>query len=373
MIIYLIGFVWALVLISRAEKMKNPKIFWSICIIGILLPSYIAAVRSIGVGVDTAVYGEVAFKYAIRYPLDKYLTFFLNSPLFYTLWYISSNVFGNIAGSFFIVEFLIELSILSAIVKGVKDEGGSIVRGMAVYYFVFYCYSLNIMRQFMALAFILLMYEYLYKENKIIRYIIGTVALYFVHSTALIGLFIPVLNWLYKRLASKSSIKKYALYIVTMLSVVLCLTFYNRLLEVIVSFEPNFSHYGSTKINVSGTFTMLFFFVLVSGWEIICAFILRNRNANFSYLIYLQIIGWGTFLINLFSNDAYRLSFYFLIFSLPGYSTMLNTNCCSEVAKRDKKILWCLSCIILFVFWYIVAVKWRVNNTVPYKSNILGI
>lgn len=375
MFIYLVVFFCSIGLFSLAEHFnKNKKLFWILCILAITMASFLAGMRDIGVGVDTIVYGNVAFEYAQNHSVGELLALYNDSPLFYLLWYYTSTIFRNIFAPMFVVEFVIEFGILLALIKSYKNNSSyHIWMGMMVYYFVFYCYSLNLMRQSITLAFMLIGYQYFLLEKKYIKYIIWTLFLSFIHLSALMGLLILFAYYIYQNMGEGKVRKRLIYFIFSFAAIFASLMLFTRILSVIATIFPRYSHYAVTTTSYKSTFSALILFLILVLWEFTVKAFVNKLNQKMAFYRYLLIIGIPLFLINLLSNNAYRLSFFCLYLLIIYYPYTFNYPVITETVKINSRILRILGVFVLAFFWYMMFVRWGTNNVIPYTSRVLGI
>lgn len=126
---------------------------------------YFASVRDMSVGSDTSFYGYPTFQGAIRYP---FLTF-VSSGVYSSwgfLYKVIAWVVSNFVGSFQALLFAIELCVAAPIVfAGRKLAGKHFPILIALFAIYFYPLSFNLMRQCIAMSFLLPAYYALEKKK----------------------------------------------------------------------------------------------------------------------------------------------------------------------------------------------------------------
>ncbi len=200
MIIYLVGFSISLMLIHLIEYKplkSNTFIFFSF--IALLIPCCIAGLRSSSIGTD--VEGYALPMYRVAKDSDSFLSF-LNTSWrhVYTMRkisdielgfditvYFSAKVFGSFQALLFIIEALTIIPIYKTLIK--KRSIISPCLGMLTFYMIFYNVSLNILRQGICMAFVLLSYCYFTENKKIHATVLLIIAILF-HTSGLLGLII---------------------------------------------------------------------------------------------------------------------------------------------------------------------------------------
>lgn len=220
MVVYVSGFAISILFIKLAQRYSTKGIsFLSLSFLALLIPCCIAGWRALTIGTDINVYAAPMFNIAKS---SKSLNDFLNTTWYmvYTkktisdielgydlLVYISAKVFGSIQALLFLTEVLVIVPVYTALVKMRKQIPTWV--GMLTFYLMYYNLSLNIMRQSIAMSFILLAFSYLFVESRkgFIIYF-GTAVLF--HKSALLGIIILII---YLYLVKERSMKNYFLHV----------------------------------------------------------------------------------------------------------------------------------------------------------------
>jgi len=196
--VYLIGFALSVLLIALIEKQhKNVFVLGSVA--ALLIPCLIAAFRAEHIGTDVTVYvtqlkeaansantlgqyldGYWSIGYRNQYIADYEIGFSF-------LVYVLTKLTDSLPVILFVVEALIAVPIYAALSKNRKKA--PVWLGMLVYYLIFYNATLNMMRQWIAISFLLLAFTFL-QDKKYWRVIIFTVTAMLFHLSAI--LIVPV-------------------------------------------------------------------------------------------------------------------------------------------------------------------------------------
>lgn len=380
MVIYLIVFFIALLVIKISEFVHVKVLSFVILLFGISIPSLLAGMRSIYVGTDILYYGLNAFKLSmvtdLNYVLSNYSKIGDNSVIFYSLWYISSKIFRELSGPQFILEFLIELNIIVGLLKNkAKHENYHIWYGMAVYYFVFYSYSLNLMKQSLAMSMIFLCYQYLLNDNRIVAYIVSVIIIgTFCHTSAYIGLVAVILRYFY----TKFYAKKFAISLVKIMAFLIpifLIFLYGPLMTIVLKFLPRYSLYLTNAYsNISSirglvTQVVLLFIVYLSFIFTRYTVELRSKDIELYEIAYL--LGVGLFNFSMVARNGYRIGLYFLY--IGGISILPEILRCEKRVDGESESIFVsifraiIILICLFLFWYISFVQMKINQVVPYS------
>lgn len=190
-IVYLLTFFISSLLFRLAysdnRKGNNVKrsfrfiILWSIAA---LIPCLVAGYREVSVGADIKVYGLYFFN---RYGIAKADFITSKYPMFAMLARICGLVSGNIHFFLFSIELLILIPVMVTL-DGYKNSV-RYERAILYFYFLFFNYSLNIMRQTIACSLLFFAYH-MYRKKKIIIVVILVVIATGFHPTALLYSFL---------------------------------------------------------------------------------------------------------------------------------------------------------------------------------------
>lgn len=211
MAIYMIGFAVSLALIAFAEK-KRTVIFITVSIIALLIPCLIAALRAQTIGTDVMVYVKPLTQAAL---LSDDLTDYFNSYWFASwrnlyakdydigfslMLYLVSKLTKNLGAVLFTIEALMVVPIYIALSRNRKKY--PIWIGMLVFYLLFYNCTLNMMRQWIAMSFLLLATQLLTERKFLLTAALTIIACLF-HSTAIIAIPLYLIYWLLQILNGK--------------------------------------------------------------------------------------------------------------------------------------------------------------------------
>ena len=194
--IYIITFISSCVFFGLSEKSRSRYIKKLLVFIAILLPCILAGMRADTIGTDVKVYVEPLYN-AVKQSTS--FSSYMNQR-WYVIWrymYVSKFEIGfttlvylivKFGGSLGTVLFFIHALIVAPIYFGLKrmDKKYPIWLGMLVFYLMFYNTSLNMMRQWIAMAILFWGLSYLLTNKKKKYFIVVIVASLF-HTSALMG------------------------------------------------------------------------------------------------------------------------------------------------------------------------------------------
>ncbi len=203
MTVYLLGFAISLVLIAIAEK-KRTSVFVTVSVIALLIPCLIAGLRAQTIGTDVMVYVKPLTQSAII--SDNLKEFF--STYWFQAWrnlyskdydigfsllvYIVAQLTDNLGAVLFAIQAFTIVPIYIALSR--NREKFPIWIGMLVYYFLFYNSTLNVMRQWIAMGFLLLAMQMLTERKLWLTAALTAIACLF-HSTAVVAVPLYLIYW----------------------------------------------------------------------------------------------------------------------------------------------------------------------------------
>lgn len=196
---YILSFSFSLILLSLAEKMTRRSRYVT-GFIALMIPCFLAAFRADTIGTDVRVYLIPMFENAKN--AHGIADFFGRSWMqlytrrtvasieigFSLLVYIVTRIFSSLYVLQFFIQMLTIVPIWWALEK-LSDflDKRIVVVGMMVYYAMCYNYSLNLMRQYIAIGFLVISFSYLIAGNKK-KYAIFQVVAFGFHYAAIFGL-----------------------------------------------------------------------------------------------------------------------------------------------------------------------------------------
>ena len=202
---YIICFIISLLFFRLSEISKKSSSFFFACV-AIIIPCLLAAFRADTIGTDVKTYLIPMFNLARD--SHSIAEFFSGSWMqlytprnvnsieigFSLLVYIVTKLFSNLYVLQFFIQLLSILPVYVALTK-LSDvlKRKVIVTGMLVYFSMCYNYSLNLMRQYIAIGFLILAFSYLIAENRRKFLLFEFIALIF-HYAAISGLIIFIAN-----------------------------------------------------------------------------------------------------------------------------------------------------------------------------------
>ncbi len=206
MLIYLLCFTVSILLIAYAQN-KRRLVFWSLSALALLIPCLLAAMRAQSVGTDVTVYVKPLTTVALAAKdLEEYF-----DGYWYSVWhniyvqdyelgfsllvYVVAKLTHSLGAVLFCIEALMIVPVYIALARNRKEL--PLWLGMLVFFLLYYNPTLNLMRQWIAMAFLLLSFQML-RERKLWLTVLFVAVAFLFHTTALIALPLFLLFWFFR-------------------------------------------------------------------------------------------------------------------------------------------------------------------------------
>ena len=321
-------------------------------VIAVILPSILAGLRSDEIGTDVLVYGKLMMQEADRVSsfaeLNRIDTTYTEYGYRFFA-YLISRIFNGTGWLLFYTEILI-LGCVIYTLYAFKDDI-SMWKGYAYYMFCQYHVSLNLMRQSMAIAILLVSFCYL-RRNKYLKFLVSSLIATTIHSFSLIIAILMLIIWLVKDSIKTRHRKKLFItfsiglvvfwqYIVIFLSRILTGPLY-RYARYLVDNNSSFVPLHAVLTSPSFLINLFFF---------ITAYITMNNQKNDSkdydnVLFFYSVLGIvGTFL-QVYLTIMYRLGINFIAFNNIYLPRVLEMR--SRLSKKNRSIIYVL---LFFLYW----------------------
>lgn len=328
-----------------------------------------AGCRDFGVGIDTTVYIDSFFNAAQSLENIEDFLDFDGDKGFLLLAYLASLVSEESQSLLIVTELFIQTFLYLALWQYKKVENVSIFMATVLFCIIFYCHTLNLMRQFCAISMLAFAFS-LFIQGKVRSYIVLQVIAFFFHSSSLVFVFVPVL-WILSRMENvrKRNIYSALLIIFLLLFVSSYFSFLTMLGDLNVVSEIYADRYGSNSeyMRKSGYGLMNIFNLVYPILFVVYAQVRRVTDKEVLYFLLVMSISVSIFLLLSFQiTFVDRISFYlsFIMFIL------LPKVFSSHKTSMAIKIIM----ILLYVSnWYSTYIVHHGGDIYPYKSKILNV
>lgn len=377
MSVYIIGFFISTLLYVSSDK-ADGKRKWILNLAALLIPCIIAGCRNSFIGTDVRSYLMQMTDAAIS--SDGFLEY-LNSS-WYLIWrdvhvfdyeigfdilvYIVAIIFKNIYAVQFAIQAFTVIPIFIAVLKMKKDC--PVWLGMLTYYLMLFNVSLNLMRQSIGMAFIVLAYAY-FCDKEIRKCILATLVAVLFHTSALIGIVIFLICWFVNTDSQmnlpigKEKNGYYTNMVITIMAGVIAVVGINLLnnLSFLSDLGLNrFLVYINGEIHfmpnqVIGRLPVFIFFMY--AWK------KMEKEDNMRFLFTMLCLDLICSQFTSVNQYAGRIALYFSQFEIFTFPTIYTR------AKKNHWMLFLLIAYMAFYWWYYYAYK-GANATIPY---VIGI
>lgn len=338
--------------------------------LAVFIPCFFAAVRDSSIGYDISIYGNPAFETALRTSsLASFMkTFGTLEPLYMSLTYICAK-FGNIYIYYFMLQFLVICPIWLSLRR--IDKGKFVWIGLFIYLCWMYGFSLNIMRQSIAISITLYGYRFIQERKPIKFFFIIFIAMGF-HTTAIMACAIYLINvlvvceerdtsyWRKKFIKYRSVSRMLILMLVTALFAFgsSLISYISEVTGRFVAFSHDLVSFGLEIPNI--LFMLVILCIIYLGIE-------KNRSFENNFFLYIIAIGAVVYQLKGMSAQMYRVSMYltcYMIYCIP----LIVAN-----QEKNRFVVKALTMGIFVGYFWFYNVYWMWHSIYPYTSTFLGI
>ena len=384
-------------LFEKEEDKNKKKIAIVLSIIIILIPSIVAGLRDTSIGTDVDKYVGPDFGYAVKSEsIGAYFETSQEEPLYTLLNYIVSRFTTDVHWILFFVQLIMTTLVYLAIYQQRKKIPMWI--SMLIYLFLIYTRFLNLIRQGIAVCFIIFAFRYIEKQ-KLKPYLLIILIATLFHRTAILALPLYFIYWLVNQNNKRSKKLMIVMYILLIISVF----YYDIFLELFLKINilPDKFQVYIDKFQ-KDSFDPNIFLTLYKGiWLVLVAIFYKELNKNdknTKFFINLLVIDIILTQFSIKITYADRLTYYygcigqlFLIPQLPKVITVKNLEKLyfklpnkkekiylrlPEKLRNDKLleiIVKVIIVLLLVLYFYWCFIHYSAGEIYPYKSKILGI
>lgn len=325
---------------------------------GIMLPTLVATFRGFDVGTDTQQYYD---SYQTFVEADGLSSIFLvvDMELFYIFCCYIAKLIGSYEFIFFAYQFLTLLFLVLALNK---YKGKICVwLGYILFLFLFFQASLNIMRQILAISYLLYATTFLFEGRKKIFFVlVGISALFHLTAVAAGGM----IFFVYK-IANVSKRNRTVVYLMFFILAIIVLLLMNVIMTHMATMgvrhsEAYTSDTGEARISSTD---LLFSFILI----FVSVLLLKKRvnlifNTQFFFLISITCL--FCFLTGLYNQWLSRMAYYLTAFICFYFPAIVR----SQNLKRYRSVNRSIFFFIGLSYWFYLYVIAGNSSTMPYVT-----
>ena len=366
MAIYFGAFFLSAFFLLIAEKTRSPyrKI---IIVIGLFIPIMLAGMRKIGIGTDTEVYVNVLYEAAHRssgffdYLGQEVYSSFQMKPVtnweigYNLLVYISTKITNSYQGVLFATHLLTIGFVYKGLVK--LDANFSKAFAMLIFYFMFYASSLNLMRQWIAVAIIFYGFHYI-QDGKTKKYLFCVVLAVLFHNSAILGIVIWLIYYFFVKFNSERELAIGGKRLDSNLNnliifTIVCVAFLfsiSVVANILGSINAVFARYA--RLYISGNIQLMpmqiirrlpIILLLIINWKKLNSI---EKNTPFYYAMVVLDVAISQ--MGSLTSQSTRMGYFFSVFEIIILAELI----CRR--RRDWKVLYgvvlIMYCAILFYY-----------------------
>lgn len=374
--IYLILFFITSILFYAAQQLKDTSkvAFYVLSYLAIFLLALVAGCRDNTIGTDVLFYEVDVFRSASMStaPItEAFRNFYWIEPFFFTLNYIAS-LFGNLGTALFLIMFVQTLFVF----YGMKFymNRAPLWMLMLAYDFIYYNLSLNLMRQGIAIAFLLFSYQYVEKRNFTMLLIMAILVFFWHKSSAVAFLILFGIYFIYG--CSEKIQKK--LFFVLIPACILSIASLAVIMESLIEIIPIMNKYSAYTVSngKGGGFDSGLSTIGIGARLLMAslvAYMYLNKAATsrqFYIFIIIFMMDLSSMFLGLYTVYATRFAYYFEILEIPLLFEILHSN---KIKKNTQIILsnMMLLCFSFMSLW--INIHNGSNETYPYILRVFNI
>lgn len=345
--------------------------YYLLSFLAIFLLAFVAGCRDNSIGTDIHVYGLKTFNVARG--TDDFWSGYERVKGYSELGYYSINyVSQSFSSKYGVVLFLQSFIMYSWVFGGVKSVAGedNVAVGMLVYNLYFYSLSLNLMRQCLAIAFVLWSFRF-FKERRPYSLLLCAVICFFLHKSSVVAYVIMFVAYYMTTLELQR--QKVMLFICSF-GAVCGVVLFGTLLSMITSAIPAFKKYDAYGLNTifgSSISTMdLIIRGLMLGVAVVLGHSKRSDKRICNLLTFFLVVDIAAQFLGIYAFFTTRIGYYAFAIEIPLLLEIISQSRISIGTKLLGRI-----CIIVLFAIYCVRMYYVKGDcqTYPFTSEVLGV
>lgn len=322
-----------------------------------IVPLILLSSLRVGVGTDFYSY-QYVFQVAVQnFQNGNFSVAFSGTePLYVALEFLSYLLKGANFNFFLLITSIFTLVPVISLIMSIVPRKLMAV-SLFLYLFIFYLTSFNIIRQMIAVSFVIYSFRYII-EKKQKRFIFWIICATLFHNSAIVALLFYYLNMefsLYKKMPIKQLVNVVLILLIPLILFVLIR--YGQYLPLIGSYFRNYSNVQNISNN---------YFIILTLLPIIPAVLYKNSiviNDSGNQLFNIMLMTLLFAILGVTNEWAFRLMYYSSSVVILVYPMILS---------RMKKINYYLSfgffIIFIWVVFFLTFVVFGFNDVLPYEN-----
>lgn len=367
--IYLLCFGVSILFATQANRARNRQTFLFFSVLSIAVTVALAGLRDYSIGIDTKNYLRIYWQPAVSFSsIGEYFKYYFvrgySEPLFALLVSVIAQLFGE----YRVFLFAVHTIIIGCVYVGAfrMKAHANPVFTLLVFYLLYYSQSLNISRQYMAMAIIFAAAADI-EKGKYLRYLFFVVIAALLHNTGIFGVMPMVIYRVIYTQREQKNVSLARRFVICTLLVggVYLFVPMAQLLIRNGLLSRRYLFYMNEEGTSNYLLTLLFLLVeavgLVLFWK---SFKKNNLHADFYIFCSLAF-----FLLTVMASSLQygkRIASYFSILNIISLGMLVEC----QKKKRNREILGAVIILVVFIYWLYVFVYRNASQTMPY---ILGV
>lgn len=355
MFLYTVVFIISSVCIYfGSNKLDSKKIY---IFIGVTFPILVAGLRGLDVGTDTK-------NYLVLYETVKSVNGYL--PIVEPFYFIVGKI-GAIFNMYPVVLIIYQgLTVfflyLFSIRSGLRSKMWVI---FFLYFMILFNPSLNIMRQCLAVTYLLFIFSFLWKREYLKYFLYGLLGCTF-HSSIIVGLIFYYI--IYKLVNSPIRFRTINI-LFYFLGCCILIIIFPFILSLISTWGGEMignkaEIYQKNAAYVSWTYLGMSFFMLMI-YMIVSHYSLLKRDLSDSLLLFI-ITEFYFSILGSYNAVFSRFTIYFTAGYIYFIPKILE---CYRIPKNQKRVLSTIIILFFYIYWFWIIIYNKSNETIPYYLN----
>lgn len=342
----------------------------------VLLPSVVAGCRDFTIGTDTNSYVRRLFVAALSArDISQFFSDQIGQyePGYLLLTFASAHVSDDMHLLLFVVEAIILSTMMVAIVKA--SNGNGLGAAFCAYLILHYNESLNIVRQSLAVAFVMLAVSYLLKRQYA-RYALSILVATSFHSSGIIGLVFLIIQLLVGRSDTlqqrhdllNTKVSSLCINAALLIAPIAFSIAFQPIMDLLISWGIVSDKYEIYLTDYSTGVTPLLLAVYAVSFLIL--YLKRKEFGHSRFLVISYAYGVILFLLTGISQHLWRLGTYF------SATISLSLAQFQSGTRWEAYRTWAAKLVVIglsLFMWYVQIVVWGNHDTYPYQSALLGL
>lgn len=374
--VYLVCFGFSVLMAYFANRAKDRRAFIFLSALSIIVPVLLAGLRDYSIGIDVKNYlsMERFWAGAIRAEsLGDYLAFYLDKGYREPLFALFIGAIAQFTGEYRAFLLLAHLVIVSGVYIGAcrLKKYARPEMTLLLFYLLYFNNSLNIIRQYMAMALVFAFCADLL-DKKYIRYLVVVLIASLVHTTALLSL-VPLVYHiiLYTRrdLRPAPWLRKTVLYALLVVGIVSFIPLVNFAMDIGL-LGTKYAFYFKTEFTRM-SYTRLGLHALECVAIVLCYKKLKKTHDNYDFLLLVTATFMAFHQLAPMIQYGQRIAIYFAFLNIVLLSTLPQVLSGAKLRLFGKSLALqpvLYAAIIAFsaYYWYYQYVLGNSSETVPY-------